>query len=203
MATNLRSLPFRRVVLCAFGGVLFLAIAAAAFAQAPQAGSLVITGAASNRALSKGEVSLDAAMRIVKGCEEFATKNNLVAVSYVLDPFGSIVYAHRMDGIRPMESEAALARAKTALFNRGPSGGGGGGNAANPNIPGQIRVQMRGQQQRPGGVPIIVDNEVIGAVGVAGSETMDEACARAGLTAIGAVQPATAPTQNRPATVVP
>ena len=197
MAKNLRGSDFLRLFMCAFSGIWFAGVAATASAQTAPPSGLVMSSAAANRALSKGEVSLDAAMKIVKACEQFATQHNVLATAYVLDPFGSIVYAHRMDGIRPMESEAALARAKAALFNRGPSGG--GGNAATPNIAGQIRVQMRGQQQSPGGLPIIVENEVVGAVGVAGSDTMDEDCARAGLTAVGVAQPVRAPTQNQPA----
>ncbi len=183
--------------MCAANGILFTAMAGAAFAQTPPSGSVAMTGPAANKALSKADVSLDAAMRMVNACEQFATQNNFAAVSYVLDPFGSIVYVDRMDGIRPLESEEALARAKAALFNRGASGG-GGGNAANPNIPGQIRVQMRGGEQRPGGLAILIDNEFVGAIGVAGSDTMDEACARAGLAAVGIVQPGAAPVQAQP-----
>lgn len=190
--------------MCAASGIVFAAVSATAFAQAPQSGSVVITGPLANRALSKADVSLDAAMRMVNACEQFATQNNFAAVSYVLDPFGSIVYVDRMDGVRPIESEEALARARAALFNRGASGGGGGPNAnANPNaaIPGQIRVQMRGGEQRPGGLAILVDNEFVGAIGVAGSDTMDEACARVALASVGVVLPGpggAAPVQAQP-----
>jgi len=204
VVTNLAKLQLRFISVCVATGMLFGAFAIAAFAQGSPS-SVVITGPAATRALSKADISLDAAMRMVNACEQFATKNNFAAVSYVLDPFGSIVYVDRMDGVRPIESEEALARAKAALFNRGASGG-GGGNAANPNIPGQIRVQMRGGEQRPGGLTVIMDNEFVGAIGVAGSDTMDEACARAGLAAVGIVQPgAAAPdqpvsAQDRPGT---
>jgi glc operon protein GlcG len=201
VSTNLVRIGLRRFFVCAASGILFAAVAATAFAQAPQSGSVVITGPMANRALSKADVSLDAAMRMVNACEQFATQNNFVVVGYVLDPFGSIVYVDRMDGIRPIESEEALARAKAALFNRGASGGGGGNPAAAANanaIPGQIRVQQRGGEQRPGGLAIIVDNEFVGAIGIAGSDTMDEACARAGLAAVGIVQPNAAPVQAQP-----
>ena len=152
MTRELGNCSFRRAFLGAFAAMLFAGILVTASAQTAQTGGIVMSDAAANRALSKGEVSMDAATRIVKACEQFATQHNVLAVAYVLDPFGSIVYAHRMDGIRPMESEAALARAKAALFNRGPSGGGGGGNAPNPNasVVGQVRAQMRGQQELRG-----------------------------------------------------
>src|SRR5262245_58173040 len=93
----------RRMILLSFGAIL-LACLSTISAQAQQAESVVMSSAASSRALSKGEVSLDAAIKIVKGCQEFAAKNSFVAASYVLDPFGNIVFAQRMDGIRPLES---------------------------------------------------------------------------------------------------
>ena len=40
----------------------------------------------------------------------------------------------------------------------------------------------------PGGVPLVVDDQILGAVGVGGSND-DEACARAGLDAVHIAQP--------------
>lgn len=153
--------------------------------------NLLVSGPAAMRAVSNGEISADAAAKVAQGCIDFATKNNFVAAVVVLDPDGNVVHSHRMDGIRPDEIETALNRARAAAWNR---------NATNtvPNPTANVTAAVRGNFVRdfdpsPGGVAIFVDDQIVGAVGVAGSDSMNADCARAGIAAVPGLKPPTPP----------
>lgn len=160
--------------------------AAAAFAltaaKAPaQDKGLVVTGEAATRAVTNGEISGDAAVKVAQGCLDFAAQHNFVAAVIVLDPYGDVVHSHRMDGVRPDEIEAALNKARAALFNKNPTNA----NPQNPNVVAAVRGSLaRGFDMAPGGVPIVFDNQMIGAIGVSGSDTLNADCARAGIAAV-------------------
>jgi uncharacterized protein GlcG (DUF336 family) len=145
--------------------------------------SIMVTGAAAQRAVSPGDISGDAAAKIAQACQEFAVKSNFSAAIFVLDASGDIVHSHRMDGIRPFELDAALTRAKAAIFRLAANPQ----NTVNPN-PNHVAL-MRGSLSRgfdpnPGGLAIVVNDKLIGAIGVAGSDNQNLDCARAGLAAV-------------------
>jgi uncharacterized protein GlcG (DUF336 family) len=63
-----------------------------------------------------------------------------------------------------------------------------------------VVAQVRGYLSREfdgstGGLPIILDSQLIGAIGVAGAESLDAECARAGVAAVPGLQSAPAPAQ--------
>ena len=155
-------------------------LSGAALAQGTD--KITVTGEAARRALAKNEISGEAAAKIAQACQDFATQHNYAAVIFILDPSGNIVHAHRMDGIRPVQFESALNKAKTALFMRTTT------RQLNDRVAGntaeEVRFLTRGLYPYAGGVPIIVDNQLIGAIGVAGSDPLDDECAYAGLTAV-------------------
>ena len=168
---------------------LVFLLAAAAFApmtadvSAQSKDKIMVTGDAAKRAVTYGEISGDAAAKIAQACQDFATQHNFPAAIFVLDPYGGIVHSHRMDGIRPFEIEAALSRAKAALYRlaANPSNT----IESNPNLVALVRRSLsRGFDPDPGGLVIVVDDQLIGAIGVAGSDTSSLDCARAGLAAV-------------------
>jgi len=154
---------------------------------------LTLSGAAAKRAATKTEISAAAAATIAEGCMAWAKQHNFASIVYILDPSGNIVHAYREDGTRPVQFDSAFDKAKTALFTRMTTID--LSNKVGSDVATQVRYRLRGLDLGPGGIPIIVDDQLIGSIGVAGSDPLDEPCAIAGLAAAGIVQK---PTENGP-----
>lgn len=164
---------------------------ASARASAQGTDKFVITGEAAKKALSKSEISGATAAKIAQVCEDFATQHNIAVSIFILSPAGSIVHAHRMDGQSPTAVDTALYKAQSALYSRVSTHE--LANRTADNLGAQLRYYTRlNQFPVSGGMPIIVDSQLIGAIGVGGSN-MDEECANAGLTAVLGPQPPLAP----------
>jgi len=164
---------------------------ASARASAQGTDKFVITGEAAKKALSKSEISGATAAKIAHVCEDFATQHNIAVSIFILSPAGSIVHAHRMDGQSPTAVDTALYKAQSALYSRVSTHE--LANRTADNLGAQLRYYTRlNQFPVSGGMPIIVDSQLIGAIGVGGSN-MDEECANAGLTAVLGPQPPLAP----------
>ena len=197
MTTHVRFIRAGALFVCAAALSAFSATRAAA-----QASSVMVTGAAAKRAATNGEISGDAATKMAQACQDFAAAHGFSASIFVLDPFGDIVHSHRMDGAKPDEISQALNRAKAALFNRGPSGN------ANPNNPnanpvGIVRTMMRGEEPTPGGLTFVMDNQVLGAIGVSGSDSLNVDCARAAIAAVPGLSTPAPPAGPAPAAAAP
>jgi len=180
---------FRRVLslLLITAAILF----ASARASAQGADKFVITGEAAKKALSKSEISGATAAKIAQVCEDFASQHNIAVSIFILSPAGSIVHAHRMDGQSPTAIDTALYKAQSALYSRVSTHE--LANRTADNLGAQLRYYTRlNQFPVSGGMPIVVDNQLIGAIGVGGSN-MDEECAYAALTAVLGPQPPLAP----------
>jgi uncharacterized protein GlcG (DUF336 family) len=93
---------------------------------------------------------------------------------FVISPSGSIVHAHRMDGQGPINIETALYQAQTALYTRRPSLY---EKQYATDLPGEVARTKLNQYYVSGGLPIIVEDQLIGAIGVGGSRDGDEPCA--------------------------
>ncbi len=180
------------------GAIVLLAAAIVAFgtAEAWAQGAtapldkVTISGDAAKRALTKVEINADTAERIVTACVALAKEKNSAVSVFVLSPSGDIVHAHRMDGQTPINIETAYRKAKTALWMRTSTR-----DTLNRfnNLEAQlIRVGLD-LYLVPGGLPIIVNDQLIGAIGVGGGN-MDEQCAHEALTKVLGPQPSLAPT---------
>ena len=124
-------------------------------------------------------LSTDAARTIVDTCIAYATEHNATVAVAVVDISGVLLDFHMMEGGGPTNSETAILKAKTAAHWRRPTTAleeavTGGGNQA----PLWINDFPKG-----GGLPIMVDGQIAGAVGVGGPQLQDE-CAQAGIDAI-------------------
>ena len=126
-------------------------------------------------------LSLDLAAGMAQAALAACRANGDHVVVTVLDDRGMVKVLLRDDGTGPQSVDTSRRKAFTALAFRGPSSEQAKAWAAqkNPNI-GPDRVALAG------GVPVKVGNEVIGAIGVAGSRSLDggskdEACAQAGV----------------------
>ena len=151
------------------------------------------------RTLMKAVINADTARAIVDACVSWTKDqggNQSIAI-FVLSPTGQIVDSHQMDGVVPIGAETALMKARTALYARSPSSA----VAQRFSTPDQrmIRLDLGKEEGLSyyfvgGGLPIIVDDQLIGAVGVGGGNA-DEMCAYQALTKVVGPQPPLPPAQ--------
>jgi len=146
------------------------------------------------RTLMKNQISSTVARQLVDACVDFARNQQGGPGNYaifVLAPNGDIVDAHVMDGVLPIGVETGLLKAKTALYARTPSSA-----VAQrfSDVDGRlIRLDLGRESGLAyyfvgGGLPIVVENNLIGAMGVGGGN-MDEQCAYQALTKVLGPQP--------------
>ncbi len=155
-------------------------------AEAPPESSLpsefVVSGAAAARLFDANQISAAAAVAVTDGCRAWIEGQGATASIYVIDNTALAVHAERMDGQQPHAMQTALLKAETALRGRGPTSSREAGVHNNPG--GYPRsVTLFGFYSVAGGLPIVVDNQLIGSVGISGTGGHDEACAVAGLEA--------------------
>jgi uncharacterized protein GlcG (DUF336 family) len=146
------------------------------------------------RTLVKSQITATVARQIVDACLEFARNQQggpgTYAI-YVLAPNGDIVDAHVMDGVLPIGAETGLLKAKTALYARTPSSAVAQRfNTVDGRL---IRLDLGKESGLAyyfvgGGLPIVVQDQLIGAIGVGGGN-MDEQCAYQALIKVLGPQP--------------
>jgi len=130
------------------------------------------------------QISLAAAKKVAKACRDFSAAKGGGMSLFILDTAGEMVHAERMDGQVFNNIRTALMKAQTSLKTRVPTSV---YNAQARNNPaGQVRnIEQFGFFTNSGGLPIVVDGQMIGAIGVGGGAGGggDEACAIEGLKA--------------------
>ncbi len=115
--------------------------------------------------------------------EAEAIKNNWAVTIAIVDDGGHLLWLQRLDGAAPISAHIAPAKANTAAIGRRESkvyedmiNGGRVSFLSAPDLKGLLE----------GGVPIVKDGQVVGAVGVSGVKSTEDAqIARAGISAIG------------------
>ena len=155
------------------------------------------------RTLMKAVINADTARAIVDACVEWTKQQpgNISIAIFVLNPVGDIVDAHVMDGVVPIGVETGLMKAKTALYARSSSAA--VAQRFN-NVEGRVIRLDLGKDQGlsyyfvSGGLPIVVEDNLIGAVGVGGGNA-DEQCAYQALQKVLGPQPPLAAATPAPA----
>ncbi|HTW87507.1 MAG TPA: heme-binding protein [Candidatus Binataceae bacterium] len=133
--------------------------------------------------ITKQSLVLDDAKRIVAAAVVEARKNEWNVTIAVVDDGGHLIYLERMDGAPKPTAVVATEKARTASLFKRPTLSFEemlkAGRYGVLSIPGVTPLE--------GGVPLIVQNECLGAVGVSGVQSHQDAqVARAGAAAIGA-----------------
>ncbi len=129
-------------------------------------------------------ISLEMAKKMVAAAEAEAVRNNWAVVIAVIDSGGHLVMLQKLDNTQLVSIRVSETKAKTALGFRLPTkmledavAAGGAGTRL---------LALQDIAPFEGGFPIIVDGKIIGAIGVAGVfSPQDAQVARAGLAAIG------------------
>ena len=144
----------------------------------------VVGGKGASNVFDGNQISLAAAKQIAKVCRDFAAAKNGSMSLYILDTFGEFVHMERMDGQVFNNIRTALMKAQTSLQTRVPTSV---YNAQARNNPaGQNRtITQYDFFTNSGGLPIVVDGQMIGSIGVGGGAGGggDENCAIEGLKA--------------------
>lgn len=130
---------------------------------------------------SKAVLTLDEIKKIAAGSEAEAIKNNWKVSIAICDDGGHLLFYQRMDGAAPISSHIAPQKARTAAIGRRNTkvyeDMVNGGRYSALSMPEATHLE--------GGVPIIVEGEVIGAVGVSGVKSSEDAqIAEAGIKAL-------------------
>ena len=120
---------------------------------------------------------------IAAAAEAEALKNNWAVTIAIVDDGGHLLHLQRLDGAGPISAHIAPAKANTAAMGQRESkvyedviNSGRTSFLSAPHIQGMLE----------GGVPIMKDGQCIGAVGVSGVKSTEDAqIARAGIAAIG------------------
>ena len=120
---------------------------------------------------------------IAAAAEAEALKNNWAVTIAIVDDGGHLLSLQRVDGAAPISAHIAPAKANTAAVGRRESkiyedviNGGRVSFLSAPDLKGLLE----------GGVPIMKDGQCIGAVGVSGVKSNEDAqVAKAGIAAIG------------------
>ncbi len=132
--------------------------------------------------ITKSVLTADDVKKIAAAAEAEALANNWAVTIAICDDGGHLLALQRLDGAAPISAHIAPAKAKTAAMGRRESkiyedviNGGRTSFLSAPYIDGMLE----------GGVPVIVDGQVIGAVGVSGVKSdQDAQVAKAGIAAV-------------------
>ena len=129
---------------------------------------------------NKKALTLQIAKQIAAAAEAEATKNGWTVVIAILDDGANLIYLQRMDETQIGSIEVAQAKGRSAVMFKRPTKafeeGLAGGRQALLKLPGAIPIE--------GGIPLMVDGKLVGAIGVSGVQSnQDGQIAQAGANA--------------------
>jgi uncharacterized protein GlcG (DUF336 family) len=132
---------------------------------------------------TKPVLTLDDVKKIAAAAEAEALANKWNVVIAIVDDGGHLLWLQRLDGAAPVSAYIAPEKAKTAALGRRESkiyedmiNNGRTSFLRAPELDGMLE----------GGVPIVVEGQTVGAVGVSGVKSAEDAqIAKAGIAALG------------------
>lgn len=132
---------------------------------------------------TKPFLTLEDVRRVAQAAEAEALKNNWAVAIAVTDDGGHLLWLQRLDGAPPVSAHIAPGKARTAALGRRES-------RVYEEIINQGRTSFLSaptiDSMLEGGVPIMADGHCIGAVGVSGVKSIEDAqIAKAGIAALG------------------
>lgn len=154
-----------RSALRAVSGVMFLASAlSGALAQMPNPYGL--------------SINLDNAKKAVLPALAEAAKNNWSIAVAVVDPAGNLVYYEKMDNTQLGSANVSIDKARSAALFKRPTKAFQDALAAGGE--GLRILGLAGATPVEGGIPLVSDSKIVGAIGVSGATSAQDAqCAKA------------------------
>ena len=133
---------------------------------------------------TKPVLTLNVAKQIAAAAEAEAVKNSWPVAVSIVDPGGQLIYFQKIDDTQIGSVEVSIAKARCAALFKRPSKALAdvvtGGNVGMMSLPGSIPVE--------GGVPLYVDGQIVGAIGISGvMSNQDGVVAQAGVAALAAI----------------
>lgn len=143
--------------------------------------ALFLAGAGWGEPLQKKSISLEDARKAAVAAAAEARKNKWNVAIAVVDDGGHLVYFERIDETQIGSIDIAIGKARTAVIYKRPTkaieDALNGGQYAVLTYPNTL--------PREGGVPILIDGKVAGAIGVSGVKSSEDAqVANAGVDAL-------------------
>lgn len=127
-------------------------------------------------------LTLEDCKKISGAAEAEAKKNNWNVCIAILDDGGHLLHLVRMDGATPANSRIAIEKGRTAAESRRSTAMWEERVKAGRTV----MLKMPGITPVQGGLPIVVDGQCIGGVGVSGVQSHeDEQIAKAGIDTVG------------------
>ena len=125
-------------------------------------------------------INLAGAKRIAEAAEQEAIRNGWNVVIAIVDGTGELVLLQRLDDTQLASVSIATGKARTAVRFRRPT------KALEDAVAGRTAMlAVEGILPMEGGIPVIVDGQVAGAVGVSGVlSSQDAQIAQAGIDAL-------------------
>jgi glc operon protein GlcG len=135
------------------------------------------------------KLTLEGARSVLAAAQRRAVEIRVPMDIAVVDDGGHLLVFERMEGAKLSSIAIAIVKAHAAALRRGATGPAMSGDQVNvPTALGLAIAAPAHQTPIRGGVPLLADGEVVGAIGVsAGTEDQDSEVARAGAAAIEAV----------------
>jgi glc operon protein GlcG len=145
--------------------------------------SLLLSAWTNAQIVDKKSLTLEGARTVISGAKLYAAKNNAPGgVIAVVDEGGNLIALERLDGTFTAGANISIGKAKTAVMFKKPT------KFFEDVIKNGRTAMIALADFTPlqGGVPIVVDGQVIGGVGVSGASSaqQDEELAMAGAAAI-------------------
>ena len=146
--------------------------------------SALIALPAAAQTVTSRNISYDVAKQIAEAAMENCTARGAAVAVHVVDATGQTVVALRADGARPHVFQNSFEKAYTAMAFERPSSemerdleAGDMGRTQQADFPNMVLLA--------GGLPIRVDDEVVGGVGISGTQgPVTEECAQAGIDSV-------------------
>ena len=141
-------------------------------------------------------VGVEAARKAAAAALAEARKNGWKVAVAVVEPSGILVYYEKMDDTQYGSAHVAVEKARSsAQFRRPTKSFEDPVNNGKPNLLG-----LPGAVPLEGGLPLVVEGRIIGAIGVSGGTSQqDGVCAKAGAEVLGPVPNPAAPAPAPPA----
>jgi uncharacterized protein GlcG (DUF336 family) len=132
---------------------------------------------------TKSILTLSDLRAIAQAAEAEALANQWAVTIAIVDDGGHLLWLQRLDGAAPLSAAIAPAKARTAALGRRES-------KVYEDVINQGRFSFLSapglEGMLEGGVPVLVDGQCVGAVGVSGVKSTEDAqIARAGIAALG------------------
>ncbi|MGA9564220.1 MAG: heme-binding protein [Candidatus Korobacteraceae bacterium] len=124
-------------------------------------------------------ISLETAKKVAAPALAEAAKNNWTIAVAIVDPSGNLVYYEKMDNTQLGSANVSIDKARSAAQFKRPTKAfqdavaNGGEGLRVLALPGAIPLE--------GGLPLVIDGKIVGAIGASGmSSAQDAQCAKAG-----------------------